>query len=87
MSEVKQPLKRLSIGQVSVSLWENEAEDGDGSKRTFKSVTISRQYFDRKTGEWKWQRVTLKTGEAPQVAELLKKIVEDDSEPEPECPF
>jgi hypothetical protein len=43
--------------------------------------------FGTDTNEWKWERLTLKPNEAPQVAELLKKIGEEESEPEPDCPF
>ncbi len=39
-------------GGLSVCVWRNEAEDGDG-KRFFRSITISpRRYLDPKTGEW-----------------------------------
>lgn len=80
----KQPLKRFSIGQLSVSLWENEADDGEGGTRTFRSVTASKQYYDRKADEWKWQRLTLKQSEVGRLIELLGKISENAEEPEPD---
>jgi hypothetical protein len=85
----KQPLKRFSIGQLSVSLWENEVEDGE-NKRSFQSVTASKQYYDRKADEWKWQRLTLKPNEVGHMIGLLEKIKEEDGgepEPEGETPF
>ncbi|OGC62493.1 hypothetical protein A2264_01155 [candidate division WWE3 bacterium RIFOXYA2_FULL_46_9] len=72
--ERKKPLKSFAVGPLSVAMWENPANDG--SDRTFRSVTISKAYFDKKENEWDRQSVSINLTEVGCMTELLKRMQE-----------
>jgi hypothetical protein len=82
---MSEALKRFTAGRSSVALWANEADDGQGGKRTFHSITVSGSYRDRRDGEWKYTRLTMKPNEVDDVIGLLQKIMDDGQEPEPDA--
>jgi len=81
----KQPLKRFTAGRFSVALWENETDDGQGGKRMFRTLAASGSYRDRRDGQWKYTRLTMKPNEVQDVIGLLQKIMEDGEESEPDA--
>jgi hypothetical protein len=55
---------------VSVSCWLNEVETDKGV-RYFRTITISRRYKDKKTGEWK-DAASLRSSDLPSVILALE---------------
>lgn len=45
--EKKKPVKSFAVGGLSVALWENEADNGDGTKRKYRSVTMRRCFYNK----------------------------------------
>lgn len=72
--ERKKPLKSFAVGPLSVAMWENQANDG--SERTFRSVTISKAYFDKKVNDWDRQSVSINLTEVGCMVELLQRMEE-----------
>jgi len=72
--ERKKPLKSFAVGPLRVAMWENPANDG--SERTFKSVTISKAYFDKKENAWDRQSVSLNLTGVGCMAALLRRMEE-----------
>jgi hypothetical protein len=73
-TETKKPLLGFSVGPLSVALWENDAETGDGTARKFKSVTV-RKVFN-KGGEMDARSISINPAEVGCLAGLLKKMEE-----------
>src|SRR3989339_533531 len=71
--ERKKPLKSFAVGPLSVAMWENPANDG--SDRTFRSVTISKAYFDKKENEWDRQSVSINLTKGGQTVSLCRRHV------------
>jgi len=71
---VNKPVESFSVAGLSVSLWENTAENTDGSERTFKSVTIRKSYFNRKVSQLASQTLSLNPSEVSCLAQLLRKM-------------
>jgi len=65
------PEKNFRAGAVSLSIWNNKIEDGEGSYRT---ISMDRSYKD-KDGNWK--RVnSLRVNDLPKAAVLIQKAYE-----------
>lgn len=70
MVENTKPVKTYKAGVLSLSLWENEAEEG-----TFKSFSFNKSYKDK---EDKWQQTQiLKTSDLPKLKILLDEAYKD----------
>jgi len=69
-------LKSFAVGGLSVALWENEADNGDGSKRKYRSVTMRRCYFNKKENQTATQTINVSPEEVGCMAELLKRMQE-----------
>lgn len=53
---VKIPEKKIGpfAGGIGVAIWLNEAEQDDGTMRSFRSITVNpRRYLDTKSSQWK----------------------------------
>ena len=71
---VNKPLESFSVAGLSVSLWENTAENNDGTERTFKSVTIRKSFFNRKESQLASQTLSLNPSEVSCLVQLLRKM-------------
>ena len=67
------PVKKISAGQVSAALWENEINI-NGQSKTVLKATVQRRYKD-KTGEWKSTQSFSRT-ELPLAIHCLQKAFE-----------
>ena len=70
MVENAKPVKTYKAGVLSLSLWENEAEEG-----TFKSFTFNKSYKD-KDDSWQQTQI-LKTTDLPKLKLLLEQAYKD----------
>ena len=61
------PVRVLRAGNVSVSIWENEAKQGRET-RTFSTVTLQRSYRSKEETEY---TQSLRLGDLPTAARLL----------------
>ena len=73
-TETKKPLVGFSVGPLSVALWENDADAGDGTARKFKTVTV-RKVFN-KAGEMDARSISINPAEIGCLVGLLKKMEE-----------
>jgi hypothetical protein len=71
---VNKPVESFSVSGLSVSLWENKADNDDGSDRTYKSVTIRKSYFSRKENQLTSQTLSLTPVEVSCLVSLLRKM-------------
>lgn len=46
------PEKTFRAGAISATIWENETER-DGKKSAYRTISLVRNYMDKKTNEWK----------------------------------
>lgn len=49
--ESRKPVAKIRSGQVTISVWEQEKQNSDGSKRVFHTLSFQKSYKDKK-GEW-----------------------------------
>jgi hypothetical protein len=70
------PLLSYSAGGLSVSMWENTADNADGSERTYRSVTIRKEFFSRKENQLSNQTLSLTPSEVSCLAGLLERMEE-----------
>ncbi|MBT4541026.1 hypothetical protein HOC35_05925 [Candidatus Woesearchaeota archaeon] len=67
------PVKRISAGAISVSIWQNSGEK-DGRQYEFSSMSIDRAYKDK---EGAWQHTSqLRTADLPKAVVVLSKAYE-----------
>lgn len=50
-AEGRKPVAQIRSGQVTISVWEKEKQNSDGSKRVFHTLSFQKSYKDKK-GEW-----------------------------------
>jgi len=74
--EKKKPVKSFAVGGLSVALWENEADNGDGTKRKYRSVTMRRCFYNKKESCLDTQTIHVSPEEVGCMAELLKRMEE-----------
>ncbi len=86
-TDVKKPLVSLSVGAFNIALWENEFDNGDGSQRVSKSVSLRRAYFDRKENQLKEQRISLNPTELGALKLLLEQMEQEVIERRGDAPF
>jgi hypothetical protein len=67
------PLESFTVGGLLVSLWENEADNADGTTRKYRTVTI-RKSFSNRNGELDSRTVSLNPGEVSCMVGLLHRI-------------
>lgn len=84
--EKKQPYKKMRMGAVSATAWENKVKTKDGKDAVFFTVTIERNYKDK---EDKWQTTSSfrvnDLADAMQLAEAMRmelKMKETNNESE-----
>lgn len=71
MVENNKPTKIYKAGAISLSLWENETQDGN----TMSSFTLNRSYKDK---DDKWQKTqTLRVSDLPKLKVLLDEAYKD----------
>lgn len=70
------PLQSFSVAGLSVSLWENTADNADGSERTYRSATIRKAFFNRKENQLSTQTLSLTPAEVSCLAGLLERMEE-----------
>lgn len=68
---MNKPIAKRELGHLSVAVWANERQDDGGA---FRSVSLSRRYYDRQSGEWKSTSVSLNPADVPTVIRLLQGI-------------
>ncbi len=68
------PEKKFKAGAVEATIWANEFEK-DGKKGIYKSISLSRNYKDRRTGDWK-QTNSFRTNDLPKALLVLQKAYE-----------
>ncbi|MEZ6055495.1 MAG: hypothetical protein R3C01_02200 [Planctomycetaceae bacterium] len=68
---MNKPIAKRELGHLSVAVWANEREE---QGTTFRSVSLSRRYYDRQGGEWKSTTVSLNPADVPTVVRLLQEI-------------
>ena len=73
---VNKPLESFSVAGLSVSLWENKADNADGTDRTYRSVTIRKAFFSRKENQLTTQTLSLTPTEVSCLAALLRRMEE-----------
>jgi len=69
----KAPVKKITVGQISAALWENEIAV-EGKVKTVLKATVSRRYRD-KNGEWKSSQ-SFSRNELPFAIYALQKAFE-----------
>lgn len=67
----QRPLLSLGVGGLQVAVWENAVDNGDGSERTTKSVSLRRSYYSKKSDAFVEQKVTLFPQELGTLISLL----------------
>jgi len=65
------PVLKSDLGHLSVAIWENERDENGG---TFRSISVSRRYFDRKKNDWEATSMSLNPSDIPAVIRLLQSI-------------
>lgn len=63
-----QPITRFELGHLSVAVFENQP---DPDKSVFRSVSVTRRYYDRLSDEWKSSSASLNVADVPAVIRLL----------------
>lgn len=86
-TDTKKPLVSFSVGPFSVALWENEVENGDGSQRVTKSVSVRRAYFDKKENQLKEQKMSVNPAEISAVRLLLGQMEQAVIDRRGDAPF
>jgi hypothetical protein len=83
----KKPLVSFSTGPFSVALWENEIDNGDGSQRVAKSVSVRRVYFDKKENQLKDQKLSVNPAEVGALRLLLTQMEQAVIDRRGDAPF
>ena len=68
---MNKPIANRELGHLSVAVWSNGRDE---SGTTFRSVSLTRRYYDRQSGEWKSTSVSLNPADVPTVVRLLTGI-------------
>ena len=71
----QRPVEKVTAGQVSAALWENEITAGNGSKATVLKASVQRRYKDNKTDTWK-SSSSFSRNEIPLAIYCLQKCFE-----------
>lgn len=72
--EPRKPLASFAVGPYSIALWENEFDNGDGTQRVAKSVTLRKVYFDRKENVLKDQKISMNQAELGAIKLLISEM-------------
>lgn len=70
------PLHSFSVQGLSVSLWENQNDQEDGTVRTSRSVQVRKSFFSRRDNAFAEQKISLNPTELSCLAELLRRMEE-----------
>lgn len=68
------PYKKFRAGPIVATVWENEAENKDGQKVKYKTISFERSYKD-KNDEWQTTN-SLRTNDLPKAILVLGKAYE-----------
>ena len=68
------PLKKIRVGAVSATIWENQSINEQGQPVSYKSVSFERSYKDAK-GNWQ-NTNALRMGDLPKAVLVLQKAYE-----------
>ena len=71
----QRPVEKVTAGQVSAALWENEITTGNGNKATMLKASVQRRYKDNKTDTWK-SSTSFSRNEIPLAIYCLQKCFE-----------
>ena len=72
--EAKRPLASFSVGGYSVALWENPFDNGDGSQRLVKSVSLRKAFYNKKDQKLEEQKIHIGPAELGCVIGLLTEM-------------
>jgi hypothetical protein len=77
------PIKTIRAGRISAAIWANDKEI-DGEMREFRNVSLTKNYKDKDSDEWKTTN-SLNLNELPKAVTVLQKayeflILKDDAE-------
>ena len=72
MTTKTKPLHEVRFGNVRVSLWANQGEEG----KTFHNFSLERSYRDR-SGNWQSQQISMAVGEVAKVVNALNTAYAD----------
>ncbi len=67
------PTVSFNVGGLSVALWENEREKGEGTR---KSVTVRKSFWSAEKKGFEERSITLNVNEVSCLARLLQKMQE-----------
>lgn len=70
------PLHSLSVQGLSVTLWENDNENEDGSRRKSRSVQVRKSFYSRRDNDFVEQKISLNPSEVSCLTELLRRMEE-----------
>lgn len=86
-ADPKRPIVSFSVGGFSVALWQNTFDNGDGTTRHAKSVSLRRSFFNKKEDKLDDQTITVSPQEIGCLIQLLSRmeqaVVEERSTHEP----
>jgi len=68
------PEKKFKASPLIATIWSNEILTSDGQPRTFRTVTLERNYKD-KDGKWK-KTSSLRVNDIPKAILVLSKVYE-----------
>jgi hypothetical protein len=87
MSDTKKPkpLVSFSVAALSVSLWENDTDNGDGTTRKYKTVTVRKSFSSG--GQMDSRTVSISPAEVGCLAALLHKMEEAVIQHQETTPF
>jgi hypothetical protein len=72
--EQNKPEKKISVGAISATIWNNEGNNKNGEKVNFKTITLQRVYQDK---EGKWSNTnSLRITDLPKAVLVLQKSYE-----------
>ena len=69
------PEKKFRAGAISATVWQNQGKDREGNPATYRTISLARNYKDKKTGEWKSTN-SFRILDLPKVALVSNKAFE-----------
>jgi hypothetical protein len=70
----KMPERKFRAGGISTTIWENEVEH-DGKKTSYFTISIERNYLDKKTNQWQSTN-SMRVTDLPKAILVINKAYE-----------
>lgn len=71
------PVKQYRVGNLSGAVWKNEKDLDENGVVSFLTASLRRSWKDKKTGDWRDERINLRKADLAKAIVILNKMQED----------